>query len=707
MSAETGSVQQHSDNGDLREIFRIAAAGVAAERGDNVFRELVRHIALALDVDHAFIGILENESTDTVRVIAGYFFRQFTDSFSYDLKDTPCENVIGQEFRCYPQGVAELFADPHIKELQTDGYAGIPLFDSRGGVLGLMAIADRKPLRDLSLIENLLKIFSVRAAVELERLYADQARSEKEQALIKSEDRLRATVAAALDCIIAMDRDGRVIEFNPAAEQVFGYRKFDVLGQSLADLIIPERYRTGHAQGMSRFCETGEGAFLGQRVEVVAMRADGSEFPAELAISVAQGAEGEIFIGYLRDITERRKAEQQRKQLEAQLRQAQKMEAIGQLTGGIAHDFNNILTAMMGYVVLAEEQVQERGDEKLAKYLDRIDRSGQRARDLIQQMLTFSRGQRGEPRPVDLAPLVSEWVSLIQSTLPSSVEIATELDPRLPAAMLDPLHIEQVLMNLCINARDAMQGQGTLSIRLRETDCRDCICESCRQPLAGKYIELAVSDTGTGITPEVRERIFEPFYSTKAVGHGSGMGLAMVHGIVHEYGGHLLLDSRPGEGASLSVLLPALAEQPVVNDVETDKIRVADSALVGHVLLVDDEPAVSEFMEDLLESWGLSVSVFNNSVEACQHFAEDPDGYDLAILDQTMPKLTGLEVTQHLLKLRPGLPVVIYTGYTDKITQDVVKRHGIRALIRKPVDTKNLYELAKQLLSGTSPRNDR
>jgi PAS domain S-box-containing protein len=706
MSAETGSVQQHSDSRDLREIVRIAAAGVATKRGDNVFRELVRHIALALDVDHAFIGILENHSADTVRVIAGYFFRQFTDTFTYDLKDTPCENVIGQEFRCYPEGVTELFADPHIKELQTDGYAGIPLFDSRGGVLGLMAIADRKPLRDISLIENLLKIFSVRAAVELERLYADQARSEKEQALIKSEDRLRATVAAALDCIIAMDRYGRVIEFNPAAEQVFGYTRSDILGRSLADLIIPERFRAAHAQGMSRFCETGEGAFLGQRVEVVAMRADGSEFPAELAISVAQGAEGEIFIGYLRDITERRNAEQQRKQLEAQLRQAQKMEAIGQLTGGIAHDFNNILTAMMGYVALAEQQVQERGDEKLAKYLDRIDRSGQRARDLIQQMLTFSRGQRGEPRPVDLAPLVSEWVSLIQSTLPSSVEIVTQLDPRLPAAMLDPLHIEQVLMNLCINARDAMQGQGRLSIRLREIDCRDCICESCRQPLAGKYIELAVSDTGTGITPEVRERIFEPFYSTKAVGHGSGMGLAMVHGIVHEYGGHLLLDSRPGEGASLSVLLPALAEQPVVNDVETDPIRVAGSALEGHVLLVDDEPAVSEFMEDLLESWGLSVSVFNNSVEACQHFAEDPDGYELAILDQTMPKLTGLEVTQHLLKLRPGLPVVIYTGYTDKITQDVVKRHGIRALIRKPVDTENLYELAKQLLSGTPPRND-
>ncbi|MCO6411570.1 MAG: PAS domain S-box protein, partial [Thiogranum sp.] len=531
MSTEMSTPQTATP--DARECLHLAAAGVAAERGDNVFRELVRHIALALDVDHAFIGILEDEinAPDTVKVIAGYFFRRFDDGFTYNLQDTPCANVIGQRFRCYPERVMDLFADPHIRQLQTEGYAGIPLFDCHGKVLGLMAIADRKPLCDLPLIENLLKIFSVRAAVELERLNADSARG-------KSEDRLRATVEAALDCIIAMDRDGRVIEFNPAAERCFGFRKADILGRRLAELIIPERFRASHEAGMSTFLETGAGAYLGRRIEVTAMRADGSEFPAELAIAVAQGGDGEIFIGYLRDIAERQKAEQQRRQLEAQLRQAQKMEAIGQLTGGIAHDFNNILTAMMGYVALAEEHTQGRNDEKLAKYLDRIGRSGQRARDLIQQMLTFSRGQRGEPRPVPLASLIKEWVNLIASTLSSSVEIVTELDPGTPAAMVDPLHIEQVLMNLCINARDAMQGQGTVTIALHPAHCADCVCISCRQPVAGQYIELAVSDTGPGIAPDIQERMFEPFFSTKAPGQGSGMGLAMVHGIVHEYGGH-------------------------------------------------------------------------------------------------------------------------------------------------------------------------
>jgi two-component system cell cycle sensor histidine kinase/response regulator CckA len=687
----------------LRESLRLAAAGVATPGAENIFRELVKHLAIALDVDHAFIGVLEPGKTDTVRVISGYFFRQFNDDFTYDLKDTPCQNVIGQQFRFYPQRVQDLFADVHVKELQTEGYAGIPLYDSRGAVLGLMAVAHRQPLYDRALIENLLMIFSVRAAVELERRCADRARNEKEQELGKSEDRLRATVEAAIDSIIVMDHAGRIIEFNPAAEQCFGYGKPDILGKPLADLIIPARFRGAHEQGMERFRSTGEGAYLGKRVEVTAMRADGSEFPAELAIDVAQGADGEIFIGYLRDITERHQAEAQRKRLENQLRQAQKMEALGQLTGGIAHDFNNILTAMSGYVVLAAEQNEMLGDEKLSRYLDRAQRSGQRARDLIQQMLTFSRGQRGEPRPVALAPLIREWIGLLETTLPSSVEIRTELDARAPPVLLDSVQIEQVLMNLCINARDAMQGHGTLSVSLGHATHSDSVCASCRQPVAGEFVEITVSDTGPGVPPEVQDRMFEPFYSTKAVGHGSGMGLSMAHGIIHEHKGHLLLDSRPGEGTTLRILLPPLscseATEEAVGSTEAkdDAFRID-----GRVLLVDDEPAVSEFMQDMLENWGLEVSVFNNSVEACGRFSEDPEQFDLVILDQTMPRMTGLEVAEQLLKLRPGLPVILYTGYSMELSGDKVSRLGIRAVVNKPVDTTRLHNLVTRLLSESA-----
>jgi PAS domain S-box-containing protein len=692
-----------TDAARLRESLRLAAEGVATPGSGNIFRELVKHLAIALDVDHAFIGVLVPGSADTVHVISGYFFRQYNDDFTYELHDTPCENVIGQQFRYYPEHVQELFADPHIRELETEGYAGIPLYDSRGGVLGLMAIADRQSLRDRSLTESLLKIFSVRAAVELERRNADQARSEKEQALQKSEDRLRATVEAAIDCIIAMDREGRIIEFNPAAEQCFGYRKEEIIGKPLVDMIIPPRMRDAHERGMAGYRTTGAGAFLGKRVEVMAMRADGDEFPAELAIDVAQGAEGEIFIGYLRDITERREAEEQRQQLERQLRQAQKMEAIGQLTGGIAHDFNNILTTMAGYVVLAGECAETLGHGKLSRYLDRAQRSGERARDLIQQMLTFSRGQNGEPRPVSPAALIQEWIGLLGTTLSSSVQIRTELDARVANVLVDPLQLEQVLMNLCINARDAMQGHGTLTISLRSMTLDNGVCASCRQPVAGGFIEIAVRDTGPGVPSEVQERMFEPFYSTKAVGHGSGMGLSMVHGIIHDHGGHLLLDSRSGEGTSLSILLAPLSggetgeEPPGIADIRPERQRIA-----GRVLLVDDEPAVGEFMQDLLEDWGLTVSVFNSSVDACMKFSDDPDLCDLVVLDQTMPRMTGIEVAQQLLKLRPGLPVILYTGYSEGITEEQVINAGIRALVNKPVDTRHLHDLVWHLLSGTA-----
>jgi CheY-like chemotaxis protein len=291
----------------------------------------------------------------------------------------------------------------------------------------------------------------------------------------------------------------------------------------------------------------------------------------------------------------------------------------------------------------------------------------------------------------------------LETTLPSSVEIRTDLDPQVPEELLDPLQIEQVLMNLCINARDAMQGHGRLAVSLHVLSYNDSVCASCRQPVTGEFIEIAVRDTGPGVPSEVQERMFEPFFSTKAVGHGSGMGLSMVHGIVHDHEGHLLLDSSAGEGTALRILLPALSagdsgEETVdIVDARPDRHRIS-----GRVLLIDDEPAVGEFMQDLLEGWGLTVSVFNSSVDACMNFSDDPDLYDLVILDQTMPRMTGMDVARQLLMLRPDLPVILYTGYSDEVSEEQVVSAGIRALVNKPVNTQRLYDLIRGLLSGTA-----
>jgi PAS domain S-box-containing protein len=810
----------------VRWAMCCAAEAVANKASDDSFGILVRGAARALDVDLSFIGVIADDKTDAVRAIAVCDRGVMQDNFEYELKGTPCEHVVGQRFRFHAEGIQALFPDPHVKEIGGVGYAAIPLFDSRGGAMGLMAIVDRKPLLDRELTECILRIFSVRAAVELERRRAEwalrqseesyrsifeaaedalfvynantgaildvnpkacevygytrdelmqldigalssgvepstqeraadlleQARQDgpvrmewrrrnkdgslhwdevyikrvkiggsdrilavtreiterklREQQLRKSEDRLRMTVDTALDCIIGMNTQGDIIEFNPAAEETFGHRKFDVLGTNLAELIIPPQFRAAHANGMQHYLATGKGAYLGQRVEVMAMRADSSEFPAELSVDVAQGPDGAIFIAYLRDITERQRSEDERVRLESQLRQAQKMEAIGQLTGGVAHDFNNILTSTMGYLTMAQEQAGQYTDDKLDRYLDRAEQSGQRAKRLIQQMLTFSRGQRGEPRSLQLAPNITDAVRLMRSSLPSSVEIDTAFDDGVPCVLIDPLHVEQVLMNLCINARDAMQGKGRLTITLQARHCGGCTCTSCHQAVDGDFVELAVSDDGPGIAPDVIERMFEPFFSTKEAGSGSGMGLAMVHGIVHEYGGHIQVESKPGGGARLRVWFPAwfppTGEEVGEGQIDGTAVEAASSKprLQGRVLLTDDEPSVREFMSELLGSWGLDVSLAEDGIASCEAFAADPDGFDLVLLDQTMPRMTGLEAAAQMAKLRPAVPVLLYTGYSDQVSPARLAAAGIRSLIRKPLDIQAFRQLLEELLQA-------
>jgi signal transduction histidine kinase len=247
------------------------------------------------------------------------------------------------------------------------------------------------------------------------------------------------------------------------------------------------------------------------------------------------------------------------------------MEAIGQLTGGIAHDFNNILTSIVGYVTLAAERDGAARDAKLAGYLEQATRSCRRARDLIQQMLTFSRGRRSARQPVDLMRLVTESARLLHSSMPATLDLQTTRGENVPLVSLDPVQAEQVLLNLCINARDAVEGEGRVRVGVRRAR-HAAVCASCRTAIDGEFVELAVSDNGPGIVPEVMERMFEPFYSTKEIGKGSGMGLAMVHGIVHDHGGHLIVETGPGQGATFRALFPAL---------DADDAQVEHESLTG------------------------------------------------------------------------------------------------------------------------------
>jgi len=513
-------------------------------------------------------------------------------------------------------------------------------------------------------------------------------RRQRERELQRSEARLRATVEAAFDCIISMDGEGRIVEFNAAAERCFGRTRADVLGLLLADVIIPERLRQGHRDGVRKFAHSGEGPFVGRLVETTAMRADGSEFPVEVAISVAAAPDGNIFVGHMRDITARRQAESQRSELETQLRQAQKMEAIGQLTGGIAHDFNNILTSVTGYIVLASERAERLGAGELVRQLGQAHLAAQRARDLISQMLAFARRQRSERRSLALAAELRQSAQLLRSTLPSSVELHTALDAAAPAVVGDSVQIEQVLFNLCINARDAISGAGMIRIGLGSETIAERVCASCRAPLRGGWVVLSVADTGCGVADNVRERMFEPFFTTKPVGRGSGMGLAMVHGIVHEHGGHLLVDAVEPHGTHFRVVLPAADAAPL-SPVERP-LAAKTPQLAGRVLLVEDEAMVAAFMAELLGGWGLDVVHCGDPLRAEDRICDGDERFDLVLTDQTMPGRTGLELATRVSALRPELPVLLYSGFGEGIDAADLKRSGVRALLRKPIEPEAL-----------------
>jgi PAS domain S-box-containing protein len=508
------------------------------------------------------------------------------------------------------------------------------------------------------------------------------ARRTEQELLRASEEQYRAIFNATADALVLRDAEFRIVDVNRAYEAMSGYSRDEVLGRDQLVANPPEmeaQLRALHARSLA-----GETVML----ETMRVRKDGSRAEVELrGVPIRhRGAPHVLYIG--RDISERRA-------LESRLRQAQKMEALGQLTGGIAHDFNNLLASIMGYIVLAAERVGG-ADAKLASYLDQALASCRRARDLIAQMLTFSRGQRGRRQALPLAAAVEQSLAMLRGTLPSTLELQAALDDA-PVAMHDPVQIGQVVMNLLINARDATAGVGRVEVALRPTRLSaKGVCASCRKRFRGNFVELSVADSGPGIAPEVIERMFEPFFTTKDVGRGSGMGLAMVHGIVHEHQGHVVVDSAPGRGSRFRILLPALAAD-AAGEAQQGAPEPASrrSPLRGRVLLVDDEVPVAEFMRELLESWGLSAHTTSDPLGVPQRFARDPGAYDLVILDQTMPGMSGLRLAQELLAVRPGLPILLYTGLSDGIAAPEMEAVGIRALLHKPVEPDVLYGLLR------------
>jgi signal transduction histidine kinase/FixJ family two-component response regulator len=398
------------------------------------------------------------------------------------------------------------------------------------------------------------------------------------------------------------------------------------------------------------------------------------------------------------DITRIKKLEEERRQTEAQLRQSQKMEAMGTLAGGIAHDFNNILSAILGYSELGLGLVQT--GSTMEQYLQEILRAGNRARDLVQQILTFSRQTESEATPVQVDLIVRETLRLLRASLPSTIDIRQHIRSN-ALVLADPIQIHQVVMNLGTNAGAAMQEKGgILEVSLENAELDEEFAARDPKLKPGHYLKLTVSDTGHGMTPDVKERIFDPFFTTKAKGQGTGMGLAVVHGIVNSLGGAITVHSQLGQGATFNLFLPPI-ERRALPLIRPEKPIPRGSE---RILFIDDERAVTEMGRQMLESLGYQVTTAMDSRKALALFKSNPQQFDLVVTDMTMPGITGEELARELMRLRPLIPVILSTGFSARIDEKKAMAMGIRAFLPKPVLKRELAETLRRVLDENQQR---
>ncbi len=391
----------------------------------------------------------------------------------------------------------------------------------------------------------------------------------------------------------------------------------------------------------------------------------------------------------------------ERERLEERLRQSHKLEAIGTLAGGIAHDFNNLLAVIIGFSELAQDAIPS--DSKAQHHLKRIFEAGIRGRELVRQILAFSRKREGERAEINLAPLVRETHDLLRATLPSTVRMELAVNTTDDFVACDPTLIQQVIMNLATNAADAMREQGgelTMEVSSVTFTPDDAVPDAQMQP--GAYVRLMVKDTGVGMTDEVQRKAFEPFFTTKGLGKGTGMGLAVVYGVIKSHGGAVTVHSEVGKGSTFEVFLPRAAKPRATSD-EALPRRLPTGA--ERILFVDDEEAIVDMTRAVLESLGYQVSVAANGTDAWDLFRKDPSQYDLVITDQTMPDVTGINLAQKILGVRRDMPIILCTGYSEVVSPEQAEEIGIRAFVMKPVVKKELAETIRRILDGQPPNH--
>lgn len=657
------------------EFSRIAAEG-ASER----FESLFSNVPLALMVVDEF-GMVEQsnamalrlfrpkESDPPLNFLLPVVTPDHVERVQHALDEAKLKGNSDTTEVVFSSGLESRFTgDLHIARIQYSQQKDLTHF--------ICAIIDQGPL----LTER--RALQERRRALQESALALQQRNEE---LRLSENRLAAVINSSLDAIICVDNEQHITVFNPAAAALFACPSEQALKTPLARF-LPESIAAIAATPLSTQAVLGE---------VSGRTADGRTLALEVSVSRERQPEGDgdITTVFARDLT-------MRKQMEAQLREAHKMQAMGTMAGGIAHDFNNILGAILGNVTLARQDVGS--DAPVQVSLAEIEKAGKRGRDLVRQILTFSRNQTPQRHPIQLAEVARDAVRLLKVTLPPNVELQLRL-ANTPAVLADATQVEQALVNLCTNAIHAIgAGRGTVSIELNSSEPDAQECQRLRLP-EGRYVMLSVHDNGSGMDPETLERIFEPFFTTKPVGQGTGLGLAVVHGVMRTHLGTVDVGSTPGEGSVFTLYFPAAETSAAPPPAEPAQLQTA-MGFGHHVLYVDDDQALAFLVKRVLSRRGFKVSAYTDPQAALAALREQPFEFDLLVTDYNMPGFSGVDVLTEAHQIQPRLPLALASGYVTPEIEAGARAAGAQALIHKPNDVAELCDTVQRLIQAERQR---
>ena len=802
-----GTVTEIGDHKRRENILKDIASGVSVEVGENFFHSLVEFLSKTLQVNFAFVSKLIGAEVRRVETLAVYGKGESLDNFVYLLANAPCGNVIEQGLCIYPEAVKQLFPDiPPLEVMEAESYAGMPIFDAAGNVLGLVAVVDSKPFADVALIEEVLKIFATRASTELERQQA-------ELTLLQSEQKFRAIFDHTFQFIGLLEPDGKTIEANRTSLDYVGLTPEDVRGKPFWETPWWSRSLEARVLLQRGIERAAEGEFV--RFEVEHLGTENRVITVDFSLTPIKDETGKVImlIPEGRNISDRQQAEQkireqaalldiatdaimvrrldnklvfwnhgaerlygwtkaealtedvesllyrqslsrlteiqqvaiergewqgelnhvtkvgkeilvksrwtlvtddagnpqsylivntditEQKQLEVQFLRTQRLESLGTLAGGIAHDLNNILVPILGFSKLLPLKLPN-VDEQTKGFFKIMENNANRGTALVKQILTFSRGLEGDKGIVQIRHLIVEIEQIIRETFPKSIELVTNIPQNLWTINADINQLHQVLMNLSVNARDAMLHGGTLTIHAENTTVDAEYARLHLDAQAGSYVLITVTDTGVGIAPEVIDRIFEPFFTTKEIGRGTGLGLSTVIGIIKSHDGFIDVVSNKNSkthGTQFKVFLPA-SDMFAIEAAEIVELPHGNGELI---LVVDDEPAILKVTQATLETYNYQVLTANDGIEAIAVYAQNQQEIEVVVMDMMMPLMDGKTSILTLKKINPEVKIIAISGLIERQKITTETDSNITSFLAKPYSNDDLLQKIHEIICNT------